>query len=249
MPLVFRTGPPADDNSRAAIAKRRGVRESGVRFPSGVYAIVNLPCLAPLGERVAALIDGGVRVIQIRCKRGFVSSDRAGLRDAARCCARESATLVINDDLSLALALAADGAGPTTGVHLGQSDLDQLRVAGIRDAMRACHLVLGVSTHDLDQLDRARIFEPAYVGFGPVFATASKPDPEPIVGVAGLAAACGRSEVPVVAIGGIDERRINDCIAAGAAAVAAISALDADSNAAVRLRATGFVAAVGRARR
>ncbi len=87
------------------------------------------------------------------------------------------------------------------GVHVGQSDLP------VRDVLRTFPgLRVGVSTHDLRQLDAALAERPTYVAFGPVFATGSKQNPEPCVGTAGLATAHVRASsagVPLVAIGGI----------------------------------------------
>jgi thiamine-phosphate pyrophosphorylase len=87
------------------------------------------------------------------------------------------------------------------GVHLGQADLP------LADARRlAPELELGISTHGLDQLDRALDERPAYVAFGPIFQTSSKRDPEPAVGLELLAEAsrrCRAAAVPLVAIGGV----------------------------------------------
>lgn len=90
-----------------------------------------------------------------------------------------------------------------TGVHVGQSDLP---VPVVKQTFP--RLLVGVSTHDLTQLESAIAEAPSYVAFGPVFTTGSKLNPEPCVGVAGLAQArrlTRAGAVPLVAIGGIEE--------------------------------------------
>jgi thiamine-phosphate pyrophosphorylase len=103
-------------------------------------------------------------------------------------------------------------------LHLGQDDLP------IAEARRFFRGPIGVSTHDLAQLTRAIADGADLVGFGPVFATSTKKNPDPVVGLDGLAAACRAATVPVVAIGGIDRERARACFDAGAALVAAIGA-------------------------
>lgn len=198
-------------------------------FPNdvGLYAILDLPHrlgLDPLGV-VGALLDGGVGVIQLRSKHARLEPQL--VRELGGRCASAGVPMIINDDLELALA----GIVGVTGVHLGQSDLARLGLSageGLRqrEALREQGLWLGVSTHDLAQLhDTIVMLAPDYVGFGPVFATGSKSQHEPVVGLEGIARACAATTVPVVAIGGIGEHHVAEIASMGAAAIAVIGAL------------------------
>ena len=120
-------------------------------------------------------------------------------------------TFVVNDDVEAALELGADG------VHLGRED------EGAERAL-AAGLLLGLSARTPEEAAAARARGAGYVGAGPVWATPSKPDAEPRIGLDGLAALCRRVALPVIAIGGVDAANAADCIRAGAAGVAAIRA-------------------------
>jgi thiamine-phosphate pyrophosphorylase len=118
------------------------------------------------------------------------------------------ATFVVNDDVEAALALDADG------VHLGQGD------AGAERA-RAGGLLLGRSAATLEQ---ALAPDADYLGVGPVWATPSKLDADPPIGLDELARICAAVPVPVVAIGGVDPANAGACIRAGASGVAVVRA-------------------------
>jgi thiamine-phosphate pyrophosphorylase len=123
--------------------------------------------------------------------------------------------LIINDRVDIALALGL-------GVHLGQDDLPPeaaRRLLG-DDA------VIGYSTHTVDQALEAARLPIDYVAIGPIFATATKENPSPVVGLAGLRAVRSAiGSLPLVAIGGITSANAPDVIAAGADSVAIISGL------------------------
>ena len=129
---------------------------------------------------------------------------------------RPGTLLIVNDRLDVALAGGADG------VHLGQDDLPLLAARRIAPP----GFLIGVSTHNQAQAATAMRDGADYIGFGPIFATASKRNPDPCVGLAGLTAVCARARVPVVAIGGITPARVPELIAAGAQAVAIIAAVN-----------------------
>jgi thiamine-phosphate pyrophosphorylase len=114
---------------------------------------------------------------------------------------------------------------PVDGVHLGQRDLPP---AAARPLL-AARVSIGASTHDPAQLDAAA-GDPAVdvVAVGPVFATRSKPDPDPVVGLDLVRAARVRTPKPVVAIGGIGEHNLAAVLDAGADAVAVLSAIRAE---------------------
>jgi thiamine-phosphate pyrophosphorylase len=189
------------------------------RLPRGpfLYAILDVDRLAGRapGPSAEALARGGAAIVQLRAKR---APDRrlvalaGATRDGAR---RGGALFVVNDRPDVALMVGADG------VHVGQDDLppaDVRRLLG-PDA------IIGRSTHSLAEL-RAAVVEPVdYVAVGPIFATATKPDAEPVVGLETLRAARALTALPLVAIGGIDRARARDTLSAGADGLAVISAL------------------------
>ena len=177
---------------------------------------------------------GGSRVLQVRIKpRGSAASAEASdvvriARMARRVCDEFGAQLVVNDRVDIALAVRADG------VHLGQTDLpirDARRIAGDR-------LFIGLSTHDLDQVRDACAAGADYLGFGPVFATATKANPDAVQGVTGLRAAVDEAgRVPVVAIGGITPEHAAEVYAAGASAICAIGSVNDASDIVAAARA------------
>lgn len=181
------------------------------------------------------------RVLQIRFKGASREDVVAAARWVRALCDERGALLVVNDDIESALAARADG------VHLGQGDLP-LAEARHRIAEHVARggagLLIGISTHDLDQVAAAVSGGADYLGFGPVFPTATKINPDPVRGVAGLAAAVRAAHpVPVVAIGGITPERAGSIAATGAAAACAIAAVNVapDPVAAGRAIATAFL--------
>src|SRR5438067_13263610 len=113
--------------------------------------------------------------------KGATAAAMAALCDELRpLCRARAALFIVNDRLDVALAGGADG------VHLGQDDLP---LAAAR-RLAPPGFMIGVSTHDLAQARAAAAAGADYLGFGPVFATRSKGNPDPIVGLDGLAAAC-----------------------------------------------------------
>lgn len=189
------------------------------RLPPGpfLYPILDADLLGsrPCGAVVAALAGAGARIVQLRAKG---VSDRVlfALAQEAAGAAREAGVLfVVNDRPDVALMLGADG------VHLGQGDLPPAEARRLLGA----DAIVGWSTHSLEQLDHAAGEPVDYVAFGPVFPTATKPDAEPVVGLAGLRAARARTVRPLVAIGGLTLQNARDAAAAGADGLAVISAL------------------------
>jgi thiamine-phosphate pyrophosphorylase len=126
-------------------------------------------------------------------------------------------------------------------IHLGQGDLPLADARRIRDAVRA-KLLIGVSTHDLEQATAAAAGGADYIGFGPVFPTATKSDAEPAVGLEALERVAAAVKLPVVAIGGISLVNVAAVARAGARAAAAIAAVDGspDRGAAGRTIARAF---------
>jgi thiamine-phosphate pyrophosphorylase len=156
-------------------------------------------------ETARAAVEGGATVVQLRLK----GASTAELDEAGRPFRELPATFVVNDDVEAAIRLGADG------VHLGREDsgVDRAREAG---------LLLGISAASVDEAVDAE--GASYLGAGPVWATPSKPDADPPIGLEGLREICKAVTIPVVAIGGIDASNAADCIRAGAAGVAVIRA-------------------------
>jgi thiamine-phosphate pyrophosphorylase len=185
------------------------------RPPLDLYVI--LDPTASGGRDLIALADAvlaaGVRWLQLRDKRA-TTRDLAAL--ARRLAARVHAVggvLVVNDRLDVALAAGADG------VHLGQEDLTAADGRGLLPG-----LVLGVSTHSLEQARGAQADGADYVALGSIYPTGSKPSFE-LVGLEALRLVRPHVRAPLVAIGGITLERVPEVVAAGADGVAVISAV------------------------
>ena len=189
-------------------------------LPRGVYAIADQGSAGrPILDLVGAFVNGGAAVVQLRCKASGLSPQASGellalAREARRICAGKC-LFFVNDRPDIAKLVEADG------VHLGQEDLplaEARRVVGPR-------MIIGISTHSDAEIDAAQGAD--YIGFGPIFATQSKPGAPlpPPHGIDGLRRAVQRSKVPVVAIGGITAANVRDIYRAGAHCAAAIAEL------------------------
>jgi len=188
----------------------------------GFYAVLDRddPALA------RTLLASGARALQVRLKPATAAEQLAVARFARELCDEHGAMLIINDRIDVALAARADG------VHLGQTDVP------LADARRlAKHLVIGVSTHDLAQVTAAIAGGADYLGYGPIYKTRTKANPDPVQGLGALHAAVGvAGTTPIVAIGGIRPHHAAEVYSTGAAAICAISAVNdaADVMAAAR---------------
>ncbi|APR74859.1 Thiamin-phosphate pyrophosphorylase [Minicystis rosea] len=181
----------------------------------GLYAIVDVDSLTkrgldPLWFAEIVLAEKPA-AIQLRDKSGGARRTLAWLRAIAPIAARAGVPLFANDRPDLAILAGCDG------VHVGQDDLP---VATVRSLAPARGLRVGLSTHDAEQLEAAIAEGPDYIAIGPIFPTASKEKPDPVVGIEGLRALAARVRaarpgLPIVAIGGIT--------AANAAEVGAIA--------------------------
>ena len=164
---------------------------------------------------VRELIRGGATLIQIRDKDTPVREFLVDLRRCVEYASRYEARILVNDRCDLALLSGADG------VHLGRDDLPPIAARKVLGNSA----LLGFSTHSLLHVRQSNHLPIQYIGFGPVFATATKPDHFPVVGLTALQRACRLSARPVVAIGGIGIEQIRPVLEAGAASAAVISAL------------------------
>jgi thiamine-phosphate pyrophosphorylase len=157
---------------------------------------------------------GGASVLQYRNKSGTVQQMLEEAR-ALRHHLGRSMKLIMNDRADLCLAADFDG------VHVGQEDLSPEGARNVIGGERW----LGVSTHNQEQLRQADATPVDYLAIGPVFATTSKLNPDPVVGVEGVRRARELTRKPLVAIGGITRSNARSVIDAGADSVAVISDL------------------------
>jgi thiamine-phosphate pyrophosphorylase len=199
---------------------------------TGFYSILdsNDEELARLLVRPVADGGAGARVLQVRIKSPGSPEPVAAIeilaaaRMARKVTSEAGALLIVNDRLDIALAAGADG------VHLGQDDLPLAHARDIVNRMNPVFLI-GVSTHDRAQVIEAVREGADYLGFGPIFTTSTKANPDPVQGIAGLREAVAAArDVPVVAIGGITPDTARDIAAAGAAAACCISAVNHAEN-------------------
>jgi len=167
-------------------------------------------------EAVERAILGGAKVVQYRAKKKTTKEmleEALLVREATR---HHDALFIVNDRLDLALAAEADG------VHLGQDDLPVEYAKEIAGE----NFIVGLSTHNLEQVEEANRKKEFidYIGFGPVFPTTTKENPDPVVGVENLCRAVEISELPVVAIGGIFKENIKEVAACRPAGIAVVRA-------------------------
>jgi thiamine-phosphate pyrophosphorylase len=134
------------------------------------------------------------------------------LRQAA---AKAGVRFIVNDRCDLALAVDADG------VHLGQGDLP----LDLARKVMGQNKLIGISTHNPDQVREAAAGKPDYLGFGPIFKPYSKLDHDPVVGLEGLRVMRSLTSLPVFAIGGIQIDQVGEVTRFGANGVAVISAI------------------------
>jgi thiamine-phosphate pyrophosphorylase len=188
-----------------------------MRLPR-VYPILDTESLdaraIALETAAAAFLDGGAGILQIRHKRHWSRAFFASARTVARLCREAGATLVVNDRADFALLLGA-------GLHVGQDDLPP------RDARQLMgnDALIGFSSHNVAQLCAAGGEPVDYVALGPVFATASKLNPDPVTGIEEIRRCRSLVEKPLVAIGGITQKNALDVLRAGADSVAVIAGL------------------------
>jgi len=196
-----------------------------------LYPILDTESLAARGISVetaaAAFLEGGAGILQIRHKGHWSRDFFEAAKRVARLCRESGADLVVNDRADFALLLEA-------GLHVGQDDLPP------RDARRLMgpDFVIGFSSHNPTQLCAAGGEPVDYVALGPVFRTASKRNPDPVVGVEEVMRCRALLDKPLVAIGGITRENALDVLHAGADSVAVIAGLlpEARSPASLRQR-------------
>ncbi len=196
------------------------------------YPILDTAGLAiPLETAAGILLDEGAQILQLRHKEHFGREMFETAGRIATLCRQAGALFVLNDRADLAALL-------DSAVHLGQEDLTPEQARRVMGSA-----VIGYSTHNEAQL-RSSNEQPAdYVALGPIFQTASKRNPDPVVGVPELKRLRLLTERPLVAIGGITLENAASVLRAGADSVAVIGGLslrDGD-RAALRERAREWI--------
>src|SRR5215469_3601660 len=190
-----------------------------LRLPK-LYAIVDVTCFAPqlrttnsIVEFARDLGEGGATLVQYRNKEGATRDMMRHAREIKRVL-EGKVKLIMNDRADICVAEGYDG------IHLGQDDLpaDAARlVVGER--------IVGVSTHNPQQVKEADESSADYIAIGPVFPTTGKKNPDALVGLKGVSAARAATKKPLVAIGGITRSTAKSVIDAGADSVAVITDL------------------------
>ena len=182
----------------------------------GLYVIIDPDaCAGRDAVEVAKLaLEGGASLIQWRDKRRDKGEQLPQARAVRELCAQHDALFIANDHLDLALVLEADG------VHLGQRDLP---VEAVRPLVSP-EFIIGVSTNNANEARRAQSHGASYVAVGSVFPTGSKETTRP-ASPERVREVKEAVDLPVVAIGGINTSNVDQVLAAGADAVAVISAV------------------------
>lgn len=183
-----------------------------------VYPILDTTALNRLGldwiEAAKALLEGGAEILQFRHKEFWSRGVVETAERIARLCRSAGVPFAINDRADYAAMLNA-------GLHVGQDDLSPTDARTVIGPAA----VLGYSTHNPAQMAAAQSEPVDYVAFGPIFGTSSKDRPDATVGVAGLEEVRKLTDLPLVAIGGINFENAVSCWVAGADSVAIIAAL------------------------
>ncbi len=182
------------------------------RLPSHFYAMVD-----PAGghEPVSlaeTYLDAGARIMQLRLKDTPGRDFLAAARTIVGMCRKRGATLIVNDRVDIAILAGAHG------VHLGQTDLPLEAARPIAGPA----MVIGISTHNVEQARAAEDGGADYIGFGPIYPGGLRNNAAGL-GLDNLSAVRAAVKIPIVAIGGITEARIPEILAAGANAVAIIT--------------------------
>lgn len=195
-------------------------------FPA-LYAILD-PSFTPVPpvELALKLAGAGVELIQLRDKRATARKIHDEAADLIARLSSKGVRIIVNDRADIA---AMVGAG---GVHVGQDDLP------VEEARRICGAScwVGISTHNLEQFREASRTSADYIAVGPVFPTAAKENPDPVVGIDFVRAVRRLTPKPIVAIGGITVESAADVFRAGADSVAVIRDLRSASDPTGRAR-------------
>jgi thiamine-phosphate pyrophosphorylase len=179
-----------------------------------LYVILDSALLTiPVPNCAQELADAGVRLLQYRDKTAPSRDLLHSSRSLASLLTPQGITFIVNDRADVAVLAGA------TGVHVGQDDLEVEQARALVTKERW----VGVSTHNVEQFRAAAATSADYIAVGPVFATTSKANPDPVIGTEFVRMVRDLSDKPIVAIGGITLENAASVIQAGADCVAVIS--------------------------
>ena len=180
----------------------------------GFYLVMTNPVVG-YAKCAEAAVRAGVKIIQLRMKHASREYVLSEARKVRRVTAGTGTLFIVNDDPAIASEAGADG------VHVGQDDITPAEVRVRFPDLR----IVGLSTHNLEQV-RSSVSQPIdYIGVGPVYATPTKDIPDPTLGLKTMGEMIAAAAHPAVAIGGIDLTRLPDVRAAGAKNFAVVRAV------------------------
>ena len=181
-----------------------------------LYGILDLSYVEPprVVEMARLMLEGGVEVLQLRAKRHGPETILSVAQSLSPLCRKKGVPFILNDYPELVSASGADG------IHVGQDDLS------VSEARRLAGpgALVGKSTHSLEQAVAASAEGADYIGFGPLFATPTKPDYVPI-GLEDIARVHARVSVPIFCIGGIKRENLSVVTSAGARRLVIVSGI------------------------
>jgi thiamine-phosphate pyrophosphorylase len=180
----------------------------------GLYVVMTDPVVG-YARCAEAAVRSGVEMVQLRMKNASRAEVLRVAREVRSVTKGTGTNFIVNDDPQIAAEEEADG------VHVGQGDMTpgeiRRRFPGLR--------IIGLSTHNPGQTEASASEPIDYIGVGPVYATPTKEIPDPVLGLDGMRKMLGLAAHPAVAIGGIDESRIKEVVAAGARNFAVVRAV------------------------
>jgi len=186
----------------------------------GLYLVLTEP-VAGYEACTEAAVRAGLRYVQLRMKKKLRQEVLAVARRLRRITFGSATLFIVNDDVEIAADSDADG------VHLGQDDMS---IAEARVRWPAPGKVFGLSTHNEEQERRARESAPDYIGVGPVFATPTKEQPDPTLGLERMGRIVRASPLTTVPIGGIDLHNLPAILRQGAVNFCVLRAVNLDPN-------------------
>jgi thiamine-phosphate pyrophosphorylase len=190
-----------------------------------LYVILDAGAIqGPMSTIAGQLLSVGVRLLQYRGKNIAAREMLETSSTLAHMARNNGATFFVNDRPDVAWLAGADG------VHVGQDDLDAEQARSLIGPNRW----VGVSTHNVEQFQKAAGTSADYIAIGPIFRTSSKANPDPVVGTGMICQVRRLTQKPIVAIGGIRLEHAADVIGSGADSVAVISDIVAAADPAKR---------------
>jgi thiamine-phosphate pyrophosphorylase len=165
------------------------------------------------------LINAGVKILQLRCKKMSNAEFQQLVTKLMPLCKRAGVLLILNDRVDVCMITDA------SGVHLGQDDFPATEARQLLP-----NAIIGLSTHNLNQVQSADQLPIDYISIGPIFPTTSKENPDPVVGIDLLRKAKTLTSKPIVCIGGITKNETPELLRAGADGIAVISEIYRDSD-------------------